>query len=89
MSQGASRHTDGSPPFTTTRRSQGRGERDSEIRELRHMVRKRGRSIQQLREENERLRDAMKDARFALDQGRPQDAAQTLRDALEEGGDAA
>ncbi len=40
-----------------------------------------------LEQENERLREAMADATFQFDHGRTQDAIDTLRDALDGGGD--
>jgi hypothetical protein len=44
--------------------------------------------VQEQKDEIERLREAMADAAFALDQGRMHDAYDTLRDALDGGGDA-
>jgi len=53
----------------------------TEAQTLRQMVQKREEEIQ-------RLREAMSDATFQLDHGRTQDAKNTLRNALDGGGDA-
>lgn len=68
------------------------GETYSSKRKPAHMASEASRlrkMVQEREEEIEQLREAMADAAFAFDQGRTKDAYDTLRHALDGGGDSA
>jgi len=64
-----------------TRRAHPDSDYHDEARELRRM-------LKEARQKRDNLQEAMADAIFAFDHGRTQDAIDTLRDALDGGGDA-